>query len=86
MPYCLLLGLEFLTDFEIDIDLKFNCCKHNDFRIADLFLHNCAMNDADSPVLMLGVENSHSSGSLPHKIKISKIHDELCFELEGDPD
>ena len=57
MPHCLLLELDILTAFEIDIDLKFNCCKHNDFRIADLSLPNYSMNNADSPVLLLEVEN-----------------------------
>ena len=44
------------------------------------------MNDVDSPVLLLEVENSRSAGLMPHKIKIPKIHDELCFEFEGNPE
>ena len=80
-PRFFLLILDFLLTHKMDIDLKYNCCKKKGEKIVDLISEDNVITEK-SPVLLLKVERECSEQSW-HQIIISKVHNNLRFELKG---
>ena len=85
LHHCFLLGLDFFVAHQIDIDLRFNSCKQDSQHIAILFPDNL-LKEALASVLLCetDVHEMRYNVTSPHQVKISHVHDEVRFEVEGD--
>ena len=75
-PYCMLLGLDFMIKYGLDLDLKNNLCRQSGGSICPLFIQSRIGATAD-------ILTVRSVPSTSHVLKMESNHGEFRFEIEG---
>jgi hypothetical protein len=79
-PYCFLLGLDFMTEHDISIDLKSNSCKQNFKSVSKLVPRSIVYSpsSAEHHLLLLQADLASS-----HQLRAKLSSDDLRFEIGG---
>jgi hypothetical protein len=79
MPHCFLLGLDFLTEHEISIDLSQNVCKHRDEVISRIYPVDLLQSFKASICMVQSVRDPNES----HQLAMTLHGDDIRFEVKG---
>jgi hypothetical protein len=81
LPYCFLLGRDFLTDHNIDIDFQNGICKQDQSKIA--YLNSCNLVEyVKNNILVVSSEQS----AVSHELTLHNASDGFRFEIQGSGD
>lgn len=83
-PHCFLLGLDFLFNNNIDIDLRTNHCKVNGTIVAHFNDEPLQQTSLKSVLHFYSVFTINVPNDASHSIKLTKCHDDVRLELTGD--